>query len=255
MYAVLLESCSQLPFIVLATEVAEIVGAHRQDALIQLRKQQGIVWEFLEHEKAEKLGALLIANGYPAGLVEQDDVVRIHKPILCSNGDPVEGGFELEDIFSDKRLVRSVSIEYLQAGWVREEVEVDRRRIQSSSSVRAGYMFGTRDKTTRYTTRGETESYGWVLNIFQYSKPVEWLRIIGRSFNYDYQSLSGAFWKQRFGLLLADLARVAPYASLNEGFKATMGSDGSSHDSCEFETLEDMENRARWELTMRKLEM
>ena len=254
-YAVLLAPYTPLPHIMLGDEVAKITGVHRQDALIKLRKQQGIVWEHLERGSADRLGAYLIANGYPAGLVEQEEVVKLHRPVLCSNADPVEGGFELEDIFADKNLMNAESIEYMQAGWVDEEYEIGRERVLKAGKTYRSDLHASSLRSYRYTTVPKIETLGWVLHIFQYGEPVEWIRIISRSFNYDYQNMIGVHRDQRFGLLLADLARVVPMAALDEGFKAVMGSDCSDHEFHNYDTLEEMEERARWELTMRKLEM
>ncbi len=252
-YSVLLESYSPLPFIAWADEVEKILGMHRQDVILRLRRQQGIVWEHLDREKADMLGSLLISYGYPAGLVEDSDVVRLPIPTLSKNADPVEGGFELEDLFSDLTLINAESIEFMQAGWVEEKVEVGTVKPPRSRSGLKYSADGTRAGSFMYTRMKKKEPIGWVLHVFQKGEPLEWLRIIGRNFNYDYQPVTGVYWMQRFGLLLTDLARITPFASLDEGFKETMGSDGSNYEFCSFDSIVEMEERARWQLTMLKI--
>ena len=189
-FAVLLESFSRLPHLRWGSEIATLLRVHRQDALTRLRRQQGIVWEGLNRDKADKLGSFLIERGYPAGLVTQEDIAQIGKPDVIRNGDVVEDGFEVEGLFGRKSLIETDSIALAQAGWVREKIEVSRTGSSSTKSPKYD-MRGARYRSFNYSSEIETQTLGWVLQIFAKGEPARCTRVVGSFFNYDYQGMTG----------------------------------------------------------------
>ncbi len=246
-YSVLLESYKRLPHLELGKEVAELMGVHVQDAYTRLRRQEGIVWEGLERSQAEVLGAFLIQRGYPAGLVADEDTVTLGPPRRVHNGGVVESGFEIVDRDESRRVIESGSIALLQAGWVEEKVEVtrDRERVESWQAYR--------DYSFTYTTRPVYETIGWVLQVFETGEPARCVRVTGSRFNYAYQEIDGANSHQRFGILMTDLAKVVGFERLDHGFRLCMGSGTTHPPDATYDSLNEMIERARWELTIRKV--
>jgi len=245
-YSVLLEKYRPLPFTEWGTEIASFMGEHFLDVTTKIRRQQGIVWEGLDDRRAELLGSYLINKGYPAGLVEDDEVAKFGTFRLVRNADPVASGIELQDAWENKTLIESGNIILAQVGWVEEEVQ-----IGSTRKNLPGYNIqGVRDSSISYSREIIMASIGWALQIFHDDGVIKVERILGDHFNYDYQSIADAVKHQRFVILLNDLAKVFRYDSLDEGFKLSMGSFTKSPEAA-YRSLDDMMDRARWAVTLK----
>ena len=246
-YSVLLESYKRLPHLELGKEVAELMGVHVQDAYTRLRRQEGIVWEGLERSQAEALGAFLIQRGHPAGLVADEDIVTLAPAHIVRNGAVIREGFEIVDRTETRRVIEPTSIALVQAGWVEEEVEVTRDREH------VVVWQPRRDYSFNYTTRPVYETIGWILQVFETGEPAPCLRVMGSRFNYAYQEIDGANSHQRFGILMTDLAKVVGFERLDHGFRLCMGSGTPHPPDATYDSLNEMIERARWELTIRKV--
>lgn len=249
-FSVLLETLEKLPHLELGEEVAEITGAHIQNVYINLRRQQGIVWEHLEREKANALGALLIERGFSAGLVHDEDVRQMGNAREIHCGAVVEDGLLIEDQYGGTDMMGSDSIELAQTGWI-EEKEEDASDRYKPRRVRLGidpYAPGI----SRFLRPG-VQPTGWVLQVYPVKEADEFVRIFGKEFNYGYQGDVTGNRKQRFGMLLTDLSDVLSVDKLDLGFRVSMGATESPTAEARYETLDEMTERARWLLTMKKL--
>ncbi len=248
-YAVLLAEWTELPHVEFGKDVARILGMHTQDGMGIIRRQQGIVIRGLEKEAAEELGSYLINQGHPCGLVEDTDICQIGDLDQSRNADPVPEGYELEDMFGNKTLIKKEDIVLAQAGWVSEEIELGSSRL---STPRYGDD-GSRLSSFNYSREADTRELGSVLQLFHGGEPYECVRIEGSNFNYDYQDMSDGETGFRFAIMLNDLAKVLDYDTLDEGFRLGMGARHARSPEAEYDTLDDMLDRARWWLTMRKV--
>jgi len=255
-YSVLLQSYRPIPHIELGHEIASLVDIHEQDAFMMLRRQQGIVREGLELDKAKKIAAFLIEKGWLAGLVADEHVVNLPKPEVVHNADVLKTGVEIEDLFGDDILIKPDRFELAQAGWILEKIKVGSRA--------RGRMFrnnfGPVEGQWRYPhlvsgTRPVRETMGWVLHLFLKGDPVKWFRIISMNFIYDYQDLKIVNRSHRFGILLSDLARILPFEILDPAFKSCMGSGSEPDTEGRYEDLHSMTEHARWLLTMKRLQV
>ncbi len=247
-YAVLLRSYAPLPHFEWRSEVAAVLGRHPQTVAIRLRRQQGIVWEELGFDQANGLATFLIEKGFPAGLVAQEDIVTPGKLTVIRNADVVDSGLELESFFADKEILDANSVEFAQVGWV---AEMDEARHMP----RRGYRDSSRLDRSIARILTTADKIGWVLHLFHRGDNPDWLRIVGRKFNYDYQETVGGSKDERFGRLLEDLSHVVPSEALDDRFMRSIGAGRAHDENVEFEELDDMIERARWELTMRSLDV
>jgi len=245
-YSVLLEKYRPIPYTEWGTEIASFTGEHFLDVTTKLRRQQGIVWEGLDDRRAELLGSYLINKGYPAGLVEDDEVAKFGTVRLVRNADPVASGIELQDAWENKTLIESSNIILAQVGWVEEEIQTGTtRRTASDYNSNLVHTY-----PMIYDRIPVMSSIGWLLQIFHDDGAINVERIFGEHFNYDYQSLADAARHQRFVILLNDLSKIFRYDSLDEGFKLSMGSFTRSPEAV-YKSLDDMMDRARWAVTLK----
>ncbi len=248
-YSVLTEEYRELPHLEWGKDLAHLMGSQVQDVYLKLRRQQGIVWSGLERDRADTLGGYMIQKGYPAGLVEDANVATLGNPELIRNADPVDEGLELEDIWGKKTLLESGTMVLVQAGWVKEKIAV-------GSSTDSTPRF---DKTSKgsgpapYKRKPPMAKIGWVMQIFQKGDPCDITRIMGSYFNYDYQNVDSYSRDQRFGMLLKDLSNSLPYEILDKGYRISMGSTSSAPSEAIFDTLDELNERARWQLTLRQV--
>ena len=247
-YSVLLEKYRPIPYTEWGTEIASFMGEHFLDVTTKLRRQQGIVWEGLDDRRAELLGSYLINKGFPAGLVEDDEVAKFGTVRLVRNADPVARGIELQDAWENKTLIESANIILAQVGWVEEEIEIGSKpkRVGGGSLDPSGQIPDFVD----FSRESIKAPLGWLLHIYHGQEPIGVVRIFGEHFNYDYQSFPDAARNQRFVILLNDLAKVFRYDSLDEGFKLSMGSFTKSPEAS-YKSLDDMMDRARWAVTLK----
>jgi hypothetical protein len=254
-YSVLLKTWKPIPHMEIGKELSDLIGVHLQDAYMHLRRQQGIIWEGLDEYDANKLGSFLIGKGYQAGLVPDEYVVKLGRPTQIRNADPVPGGFEMEDFHGQKTLIEGGRISLAQAGWVEEKVEHSPRQSTNASVPTYGeysdhWIMNRADSHLR----SEQITTGWVLHLFMKGEPVEWYRVVGSHFVYDYQKIPVIKREDRFGILLEDLAKVLPYECLGPVYRMCMGNTSIPAKEGAYDTLSEMTDRARWILTMKKLE-
>jgi len=250
-FSVLLETYEQLPHLDLGEEVAKITGVHTQNAFIRLRRQQGIVWENLERENANALGALLIKHGHSAGLVRDEEVRKEGTQWEVHNGSVTDEGFVIEDPYGRTSIMKSGSILLAQAGWIEEKAAGVTDRYKSRRT-RVGIDPYSSDMAISFL-RPKVAPIGWVLHIYPVDQEERYVRVIATEFSYSYQGYVEGDRNMRFGMMLSDLSKALPDDKLDFGFRLSMGTDCSPVDDVEYPTIDEMAERGRWLMTMKKL--
>ncbi|HEX9746595.1 MAG TPA: hypothetical protein VGB30_14345 [bacterium] len=91
---------------------------------------------------------------------------------------------------------------------------------------------------------------GWILQIYLNDPSPRSIQIFSFAFNYDYLNDTPPSWREGFPLLLKDLAQLIPDTHTNAGFKSAMDNARKPDDENVYEDVEEMEDRARYEMTL-----
>jgi hypothetical protein len=254
-FSVLLLTQTKLPFLELGPEVADLLDVLPADALLALRHQKGIVWHDLPLVKAKTLADFLTGKGYPCVAVAQSQIVEPGNIFNCERAEISGDTMEFFDLYDKKEVVTNRNAELAQVIWSLEEVEgVGGRNQDPFRNLKLYSRFSdVRRRALLKDKDIEEEALGWVLQIFSIGPTPACLRINARGFNYCYQDRKDGTWKDRFGLLLIDLAAILDLDKLDDGFKFALQSPLKPSKEVECESHKDMLDRAVYELTIRRI--
>lgn len=248
-YSVLLEKCSPLPHRKLGEEFAAVLGVHKQTAFSILRRQQGIVVENVDEERAITLAQYLTDSGFPSKVVDNLEVFIPGKVILCRNADIINDEIKIEDPYGNLSSLDIDRISFVHVGWVEEREKPGDNTKQyfgELTSAKGGSVEGF-----PWHVKQTTGSIGWTLHIFSDEFGSDYLRILYRRFNYDYQGREYEPPEKKFRRLLYDLKNVIPGQKLDEGVLEILMSKAGIPDKIKFVDIETLMKRIRWMVTLR----
>jgi hypothetical protein len=254
-YSVLLLTYTKLPFLELGPEVADLLDVLPADALMALRHQKGDVWHSLPQIKAKALAEFLTAKGYPCVAVAQNEFVQTGSIFNSERADISGDTIEFFDLYNNMRVVSDSNVELALVVWSLEEIEgVGGRDTDPLRGLKLYSRYSdVRRKAYLKRKTIEEEPIGWVLQIFSIGPTPSCIRVNARGFNYCYQDRTDGIWKDRFGLLLIDLAAILDLDKLDDGFKYALQNPLKPLDEFKCETNKEMLDRAMYELTIRRI--
>jgi len=232
----------------LGEHISSIIGVHKQTVFSILRHQDGIVFENLDREKAFDVAEYLTSKGFKAVAVPDSDVLPAPKFRLVRNVDVINDGLEIENPYGDREMISGERIHYMQTGWVEENL-----RAADERQGLFGDLFGVgRGVVEGPPWKRLTQSHklGWVLHAAYDNDKDEVLQIIESKFYFDYQGDDFAPSHERFIRLLKDIDDFVPDDRVDPSVKLAQETDREVPDELKYNTLEDLEKRLRWSITL-----
>lgn len=247
-YSVVLKEWKKIPHLKIGNEIASMISIHKQDIFTSLRRQNGIVFQGLMQSEAEKIAKFLTDEGFPSASIPDDDLNLRFDFQLIRNADVINEGLEIENPYGKKSLVSSDTIKYIHAGYVDESLK--------DSDGRMG-LFGTLSGSGQGAVEGPpikpistAGQLGWVLHLFIDDELSTVYRIIESKFYYDYQGKEFVSPVLKFATLVEDIDRLWDNAALDKNIKPAMESLPEIPPDIRYDTLEDLEDRIRWSMTV-----
>jgi len=232
----------------LGEHISSIIGVHKQTVFSILRHQDGIIFENLDREKAFDVAVYLTSKGFKAVVVPDNDVFPSPKFRLVRNVDVIDDGLEIENPYGDRETIPGEKILYMQTGWVEENLRAaDERRGLFGDLYSVGRVVVEGPPWKRLTL---SHNLGWVLHTAYDNDKNEVLQIIESKFYFDYQGDNFSSSRERFIKLLKDIDEFVPDERVDPSVKLAQEIDREVPDELKYNTLEDLEKRLRWSMTL-----
>jgi hypothetical protein len=254
-WAVILEKYTELTYLDLGKIISEKIGTHFDEATIRLRRQQGIVWDHLSEEHAKQVEDIINGGGFPCRIIQQDRVIHLGEVSIHRKGHVIENGLEFEDLYGKKTLINRDQVVLAQVGWISKMVESGQGipgLIRSDSGLFSSFQ-GMYRLSNLTSAKLPEDPIGWVLHIYQHGEQPDFARVYGQSFEYKYPPEIEGGWVVHFAAFISDLANALGDNLLDDSYKLAMNAPRKPSEEATFETIDDMQDRAKWELTLKRI--